>query len=1087
MAEIGPALPAPETASAAASGGDANCGKFLCQVPGWSTIRDKRWHSEAFSVGGYKWRLLMFPKGNGCEHLSVYLDVADADALSVGWTRAANFSLTVLSDHDAKFNVRKETSHTFNAREPDWGFTQFLLLSELQDPVKGFLAGDTLKIECDVVIKKELYSFASYDSKKETGYIGFKNQGATCYMNSLLQTLYHIPYFRKAVYHMPTTENDAPEKSIPLALQSLFYKMQFQDTSVGTKELTKSFGWDQLDSFTQHDVQELNRVLCEKLEDKMKGTAVEGTIQRLFEGHHLSYVECIGIDFKSNRKETFQDIQLDVKGCKDVYASFDKYVEVEKLEGQNQYHADGHGLQDARKGVWFLDFPPVLELHLRRFDYDFQRDTMVKINDRYEFPAEMDLDKYLAPDADRSVRNHYTLHSVLVHSGGVHGGHYYAYIRPSLAGDGQWFKFDDERVTKEETGKAIDDQFGGEDESPQPTPGAYNNMPSFKFTKYSNAYMLVYIRTCDKDRIVCEVSEEDIAEHLRLRLKREAEEKARKKKEKEDAHLYTVVKVATDEDMKKQIGTDIYFDLVDHEKVKHFRIEKIKPFTVVKEQIQEQFGIPVACQRFWIWAKRQNHTYRPNRPLTAQEEQYTLTQLRETVVTKSAGHNAQQDLRLFLDTSFPLADPPLPPPEIRKGDILLFLKLYDAETETLRYAGRKFEPVASLVGSLKEYCNSLAGFPPNTELVFFEEIKSEPDIMCEVIDKKMSLKACQLEDGDIVCFQRAPEPKRFKRPTVPEFLSYVKNRQVVNFRELEKPKDAGFTLEMLKHNSYEEVTSRLAEQLKVADPSTIRLTAHNVYSHMPKPQPMKYKGVDKLHEMITQYNQVTDILYYEVLDMPVHELERLKVLKVAFNNAKTEEVGTYNIRLPRESTVSDVLTELRKQLGEKGSPTGELRMLEVFYSKIYKVFPGTDKIDSINESYWHLRAEEVPEEQKNVEQNERLIHVYHFNQTQNSALHNFGDPFLLKIRDDEQMTEIKRRIQAKLGVSEEDFAKWKFAYVASSRPELLEDADILAARFNRRDYGAYENYLGLEHEDKHPKRSNNNNRFAFEKAVKIWN
>ena len=46
-----------------------------------------------------------------------------------------------------------------------------------------------------------------------------------------------------------------------------------------------------------------------------------------------------------------------------------------------------------------------------------------------------------------------------------------------------------------------------------------------------------------------------------------------------------------------------------------------------------------------------------------------------------------------------------------------------------------------------------------------------------MIDKKMSLKACQLEDGDIVCFQRAPEPKRFKRPTVPEFLSYVKNRQ----------------------------------------------------------------------------------------------------------------------------------------------------------------------------------------------------------------------------------------------------------------------------------------------------------------------
>jgi ubiquitin carboxyl-terminal hydrolase 7 len=69
---------------------------------------------------------------------------------------------------------------------------------------------------------------------------------------------------------MPTTENDVPSNSIPLALQSLFYKIQYSDTSVATKDLTKSFGWDTYDSFMQHDVQELNRVLCEKLEDKMK-------------------------------------------------------------------------------------------------------------------------------------------------------------------------------------------------------------------------------------------------------------------------------------------------------------------------------------------------------------------------------------------------------------------------------------------------------------------------------------------------------------------------------------------------------------------------------------------------------------------------------------------------------------------------------------------------------------------------------------------------------------------------------------------------------------------------------------------------
>ena len=55
------------------------------------------------------------------------------------------------------------------------------------------------------------------------------------------------------------------------------------------------------------------------------------------------------------------------------------------------------------------------------------------------------------------MSNKYRLLAVLVHSGSVHGGHYYAYIRP----DGtNWLKFDDETVTNATEEEAIQDNLG---------------------------------------------------------------------------------------------------------------------------------------------------------------------------------------------------------------------------------------------------------------------------------------------------------------------------------------------------------------------------------------------------------------------------------------------------------------------------------------------------------------------------------------------------------------------------------------------------------------------------------------------------
>ncbi|KAG0501915.1 hypothetical protein HPP92_001987 [Vanilla planifolia] len=1063
--------------------------RFTWTIENFSRLNVRKHFSEIFIVGGYKWRILVFPKGNNVDHLSMYLDVADATSLPYGWSRYAQFSLSVINQMHSKYTIRKDTQHQFNSRESDWGFTSFMPLSDLYDPSRGYLVNDNLVVEAEVTVRK-VVDYWTYDSKKETGYVGLKNQGATCYMNSLLQTLYHIPYFRKAVYHMPTTENDIPSGSIPLALQSLFYKLQYSDSSVATKELTKSFGWDTYDSFMQHDVQELNRVLCEKLEDKMKGTVVEGTIQQLFEGHHMNYIECINVDYKSSRKESFYDLQLDVKGCRDVYASFDKYVEVERLEGDNKYHAEHFGLQDAKKGVLFIDFPPVLQLQLKRFEYDFMRDTMVKINDRYEFPLRLDLDrdngKYLSPDADRSVRNLYTLHSVLVHSGGVHGGHYYAFIRPTLSD--QWFKFDDERVTKEEIKRALEEQYGGEEELPQTNPG-FNNTP-FKFTKYSNAYMLVYIRESDKDKIICSVDEKDIAEHLRIRLKKEQEEKEHKKKEKAEAHLYTIIKVARDEDLTEQIGRDIYFDLVDHDKVRSFRIQKQMPFKAFKEEVAKVFGIPVQFQRFWLWAKRQNHTYRPNRPLSPQEEaQSSVGQLREV---SNKGHNAE--LKLFLEVE--RADLiPILPPDKNKEDILLFFKLYDPMKEELRYVGRLFVKALGKPTDILTKLNEMAGFPPNEEIELYEEIKFEPSIMCELIDKKLNFRSSQLEDGDIICYQKRPPENNpeCRFPDVPSFLEYVHNRQVVHFRSLEKPKEDDFCLELSKLHTYDDVVERVAGRLGLDDPSKIRLTSHNCYSQQPKPQPIKYRGVEHLSDMLVHYNQMSDILYYEVLDIPLPELQGLKTLKVAFHHATKDEIVIHSIRLPKNSVVGDVINDLRTKV-ELSHPNAELRLLEVFYHKIYKIFPPSEKIENINDQYWTLRAEEIPEEEKNLGPHDRLIHVYHFMKDPNPnqmQVQNFGEPFFLVIHDGETLSDVKLRIQKKLQVPDDDFSKWKFAFLSLGRPEYLQDSDIVSSRFQRRDvYGAWEQYLGCEHSDTTPKRAyqaNQNRHHAFEKPVKIYN
>ncbi len=1008
-----------------------------------------------------------------------------------------------------------------------------MTLVDLRDPSRGHLADDTLTLTADVRVTPDFYSgrrelrcdvlrccdadapscARSYDSKKETGCVGLKNQGATCYMNSLLQTLFHLPSFRKAVYHMPTTEADRMDKSIPLALQSLFYKMQFGDDAVSTKNLTSSFGWDTAESFQQHDVQELNRVLCDNLEEKMKGTIVEGALSRLFEGHTSTYIECTDVPYTSSRKESFLDLQLDVKGCTDVRASFAKYVEEERMEGENKYHAEGYGLQNARKGIRFLDFPPVLQLQLKRFEYDPARDAMCKVHDRYIFSRELDLSEFLytGGEGDAVMESEadggaaptdakYVLHSVLVHSGSVHGGHYYALINPTCAPEGPWLKFDDERVSREAEARALDDNFGDADDA---TTGTGGFAPLWRGARMSSAYMLVYVRASELERVICPVVESDIAAHVRERLAAEKAEKERKKKEKAEAHLFTMVRVARDEDVAAHVPGGV-FDLVgvDWTRTTHMRVAKTTSFAEFRVLAAEQLGVPAVSQRWWVWQKRQNKTFRPSRMLTAADDAMPVSGFKEASNLGFATAFARKELptselSLFLETP-PAAPHPqagaLPP--VGKSDLLLFFKVYDPVTETLAYGGRAVASQNARVADLR------ALLPPEAQgggdILFFEESKFEPEVMVEPLAARDTLRACQLEHGDVVVWQRPapPDAASVRFPQAPAFMNYVKGRLLVTFRELDKPREEGLSLELQRECSYDGVCAALAARLGLADPQLLRLTGQNVHGCVPRPMPFRFREKDSLLELLQHLNAQADCLYYEVLDLPLPQLETLKTLRVELFSDAVEPRRCVTLRLPKGSRVRDALRALGEQLTpDDGVPAGaRLCLMQVYSNRVYHVFSDDQDVDLINDSYWKLRAEAaLPDGGDAGTPALRRVHCVHV-QRDAGQLTPFGDPFLLNVADDEPLSAVRLRVAAKLGLPPAEMDAWQWVAVHVGRVEPLGADDAVGSRFRRGslDSGAstlFDVYLGMEHENTRPggaKRTAPSASRVAEKPIRIF-
>jgi len=361
------------------------------------------------------------------------------------------------------------------------------------------------------------------DEKSTTGYVGLKNLGAICYMNSLLQQLYMIPSFRNDILSAVDPEQTTvSEDNLLLQTQYLFSAL---NKSVKQHYNPKAFcnavkDWDNnpINVLEQMDIDEFFNLFLDRLETVLKRTQQKNTIKKHFGGVFANQIIGKDCPHTSTRKEPFLALNLQVKNKRTLQQCLESFVNGEMLQGSNAYFCEKCDKKiTALKRTCIKKLPRHLICVLKRFDLNYDTMQKFKINDYCEFPQRINMERYTEEglaklDREKELEKarkegrdessikskpikeypkeyyEYKLTGVVIHIGTSDMGHYYSFIldreHENIPEKDRWYEFNDTQVEKYDLERMKDDAFGNE--------GKIGGERFF--IRMRNAYLLFYER-----------------------------------------------------------------------------------------------------------------------------------------------------------------------------------------------------------------------------------------------------------------------------------------------------------------------------------------------------------------------------------------------------------------------------------------------------------------------------------------------------------------------------------------------------------------------------------------------------------------